>query len=100
MRVRFAPSPTGFLHVGNARSALANYLFARKHGATFLLRIDDTDTGRGKPEYEQGIPTDLTWLGLTWDESFRQSDRGALYDAAADKLRASGRLYPCFESEE
>jgi glutamyl-tRNA synthetase len=100
MRVRFAPSPTGFLHVGNARIAVANALFARKHGAIFLLRIDDTDTERSKPEYEQAIQTDLAWLGIAWDEFFRQSDRGSAYAAAADRLRASGRLYPCFESEE
>ena len=100
MRVRFAPSPTGYLHVGNARIALANYLFAKKHNAKFLLRVDDTDTERSKPEYEQGIFTDLAWLGITHDETFKQSDRNALYDAAAEKLRTSGRLYPCFESDE
>ncbi len=100
MRVRFAPSPTGYLHVGNARIALANALFARRHGRTFLLRIDDTDAERSRPEYEQAIEQDLRWLGIAWDESFRQSDRMALYDEAAEKLRAAGRLYPCFESEE
>ena len=100
MRVRFAPSPTGYLHVGNARIALANALFAQRHGATFLLRIDDTDAERSRADYEQAIEHDLRWLGIEWDESFRQSARIALYDAAADKLRASGRLYPCFESEE
>ena len=100
MRVRFAPSPTGYLHVGNARIALANALFARRHGATFLLRIDDTDGERSRPEYELAVEHDLHWLGIAWDESFRQSERLALYDAAADRLRASGRLYPCFESED
>ena len=100
MRVRFAPSPTGYLHVGNARIALANFLFAKKHDAKFLLRIDDTDTERSRPEYEHGIFTDLAWLGITHDETFKQSDRNALYEAAAEKLRASGRLYPCFESDE
>ncbi len=100
MRVRFAPSPTGYLHVGNARAALANALFARRHGATFLLRIDDTDVERSRPEFEQAIAHDLAWLGLTWDETFRQSTHIALYDSAAERLRASGRLYPCFESEE
>ncbi len=100
MRVRFAPSPTGYLHVGNARVALANALFARRHRAAFLLRIDDTDQERSRPEYEQAIQHDLRWLGLAWDESFRQSARLALYDAAADRLRGAGRLYPCFESEE
>jgi glutamyl-tRNA synthetase len=100
MRVRFAPSPTGYLHVGNARIALANYLFAKKHDAKFLLRIDDTDIERSKPEYEQNIFTDLTWLGITWDETFKQSDRTTSYEIAAEKLKASGRLYPCFESDE
>lgn len=99
-KVRFAPSPTGYLHVGNARIALANALFARKHRGVFQLRLDDTDQERSRPEYERGIEQDLAWLGIAWDEIFRQSDRAALYEAAADKLRASGRLYPCFESEE
>jgi glutamyl-tRNA synthetase len=98
--VRFAPSPTGLLHVGNCRPALLNWLFARKNGGRFLLRMDDTDTSRGTPEHEAAIRADLTWLGLDWDDSFRQSDRLPLYEAAAEKLKASGRLYPCFESEE
>ena len=100
MKLRFAPSPTGLLHVGNARVALANYLLARRHGGRFMLRIDDTDTERNKPEYEDAIRHDLRWLGLDWDEEARQSDRLARYAEAADKLRAMGRLYPCFESEE
>ena len=100
MRVRFAPSPTGYLHVGNARIALANALFAQRHNATFLLRIDDTDAERSRADYEQAIEHDLRWLGIAWDESFRQSARIVERDAAADRLRASGRLYPCFESEE
>ena len=100
MRVRFAPSPTGYLHVGNARIALANALFAQRHGATFLLRIDDTDAERSRADYEQAIEHDLRWLGIAWDESFRQSARIPLYDAAVARLRASSRLYPCFESEE
>ncbi len=100
MKVRFAPSPTGYLHVGNARVALANALFAKREGARFLLRLDDTDVVRSKPEYEDAIRTDLAWLGIEWDESFRQADRLAFYEAAAERLRASGRLYPCFESEE
>lgn len=98
-RVRFAPSPTGHLHVGNARIALANYLFARRHGGRFLLRLDDTDRERSRPEFADAIGQDLRWLGLDWDETFRQSERLARYEAAADRLRASGRLYPCFESE-
>ncbi|MBK1662044.1 glutamate--tRNA ligase [Paracraurococcus ruber] len=100
MKFRFAPSPTGFLHVGNARIALVNWLLARRLGGTLLLRLDDTDTERSKPEYAEAIGEDLRWLGLDWDESFRQSDRRALYDAAAARLKAAGRLYPCFESEE
>ncbi|MGC8475034.1 MAG: glutamate--tRNA ligase [Acetobacteraceae bacterium] len=98
-RVRFAPSPTGRLHVGNARIALANFLFARRHGGQFLLRLDDTDSQRSRPEFAAAIPQDLAWLGIGWDETFRQSDRLDVYAAAADRLRAAGRLYPCFESE-
>ena len=100
MRLRFAPSPTGLLHVGNARAALANYLLARRHGGHFTLRFDDTDAARNKPEHADTIAQDLAWLGLTWDDSFRQSDRLDRYEAAAERLRQSGRLYPCFESEE
>ncbi len=101
MKLRFAPSPTGYLHVGNARVALANWLVARRAGGSMLLRLDDTDAGRSKPEYAQGIEEDLRWLGLDWDGAVeRQSERGALYKAAAARLKASGRLYPCFESEE
>ncbi len=100
MKLRFAPSPTGLLHVGNARQAVANALFARRHKATFQLRIDDTDSMRSKEEHVEAIRHDLSWLGLEWQESFRQSDRLDAYAAAADRLRASGRLYPCFESEE
>ncbi len=75
MKVRFAPSPTGLLHVGNVRTALANYLHARRHGGHFLLRIDDTDTERNKPEYEDALQYDLRWLGIGWDSMFRQSER-------------------------
>jgi glutamyl-tRNA synthetase len=98
--VRFAPSPTGFLHVGNVRQALANYLFARRQGGRFILRIDDTDPERSKDEYADAIARDLQWLGLDWDDSFRQRDRIEHYEAAADRLKQSGRLYPCFESED
>jgi glutamyl-tRNA synthetase len=97
---RFAPSPTGRLHVGNIRTALHNFLFARKHGGRFLLRIDDTDTVRSTKEFEQAIRDDLTWLGLTWDNEVRQQDRIALYQKVAEALKASGALYPCFETEE
>jgi len=95
---RFAPSPTGYIHVGNLRTALMNYLIARKAGGTFILRIDDTDPVRSKEEYVDGIKQDLEWLGLHWDRIERQSDRMDRYDAAADKLREIGRFYEAFES--
>ena len=98
--VRFAPSPTGRLHVGNVRTALINWLFARGQQGKFILRIDDTDTERSTKAYEDGIRTDLTWLGLTWDDSFSQSDRFAEYDAAAETLRGMGLLYPCYETAD
>ncbi len=98
--VRFAPSPTGRLHVGNVRTALINWLFARGQQGKFILRIDDTDTERSTKAYEDGIRTDLTWLGLSWDDSFSQSDRFAEYDAAADTLRGMGLLYPCYETAD
>jgi len=98
--VRFAPSPTGRLHVGNVRTALVNWLFARGQGGTFILRIDDTDLERSTKENERVLKEDLTWLGLTWDDTFNQSDRFAVYDAAADQLRATGILYPCYETAE
>ncbi|MGH7152895.1 MAG: glutamate--tRNA ligase [Acetobacteraceae bacterium] len=97
--VRFAPSPTGLLHVGNARLALANFLFARRHGGRFILRIDDTDHERSKPELADAIIQDLHWLGIGWDESFHQSPRIEHYETAAELLKQAGRLYPCFESE-
>jgi glutamyl-tRNA synthetase len=99
-KVRFAPSPTGHLHVGNARVALANFLFARRLGGTFVLRIDDTDAERCRPEFVAAIEHDLRWLGIGWDDSFRQSTRLDRYAAAAKRLEASGRLYPCFEGED
>jgi glutamyl-tRNA synthetase len=98
--VRFAPSPTGLLHVGNIRAALFNWLFARRHDGRFILRLDDTDRQRSKPEYEAAIERDLSWLGLAWDMSERQSDRLAHYDAARDRLIAADRLYPCYETPE
>jgi glutamyl-tRNA synthetase len=100
MKLRFAPSPTGHLHVGNARIALANWLVARKLGAELVLRLDDTDTGRSRAEFAQAIEEDLRWLGLGWDHMFRQSDRLPLYAEAAERLKKSGHLYPCLESEE
>ncbi|MEL8056239.1 MAG: glutamate--tRNA ligase [Pseudomonadota bacterium] len=98
--VRFAPSPTGKLHVGNVRTALINWLFAKGQGGTFILRIDDTDTERSTAAYEEAIKEDLTWLGLTWGKTFKQSERFAEYDAAADKLRDMGLLYACYETGE
>ncbi|MCU0881870.1 MAG: glutamate--tRNA ligase [Hyphomonadaceae bacterium] len=100
MKVRFAPSPTGKLHVGNIRTALMNWLFVRKHGGKFLLRIDDTDHARSTKVFEEGIYADLAWLGLNWDETARQSDRDAIYQAAADRLKADGFLYPCYETSD
>lgn len=98
--VRFAPSPTGRLHVGNVRTALINWLFAKGLGGKFLLRIDDTDLERSTKEYEDGIKTDLTWLGLTWDDTFNQSARFAEYDAAVAKLKEMGLLYACYETPD
>ena len=95
---RFAPSPTGYLHIGNMRPALMNYLLSRKQGGTFILRIDDTDTERSREDYVFAIQEDLTWLGLNWDKVERQSDRLERYDASADKLRKMGILYECFET--
>ena len=95
---RFAPSPTGFLHIGNLRTALFNYLIARKNNGSFILRIDDTDPERSKQEYVDAIQQDLEWLGITWDRMERQSDRLDRYAAEADKLRGIGRFYECFET--
>lgn len=95
---RFAPSPTGFLHVGNLRTALFNHLIARKTGGTFILRIDDTDPERSKDSYVDAIKEDLDWLGLSWDRVERQSARMDLYAQAADDLRAMGRFYEAFET--
>lgn len=98
--VRFAPSPTGKLHVGNVRAALWNWLFARKEGGKFILRIDDTDQERSTKAYEDAIKADLGWLGLNFDETFNQSARFAEYDAAAEKLKAAGLLYACYETAD
>ena len=100
VKVRFAPSPTGRLHIGNIRPAVFNWLFARREGGTFLLRFDDTDLERSKEEYVAGIRDDLNWLGLTWDEEFRQSQRLAFYEAAEEKLKKAGRLYACYETAD
>ena len=104
-RVRFAPSPTGDLHVGNARTALFNWLYARRHGGRFILRIEDTDAARSHPEHEAGLIDDLRWLGLGWDEGieaegeagpYRQSERLPLYQERARGLVSRGLAYPCF----
>jgi glutamyl-tRNA synthetase len=98
--VRFAPSPTGYIHIGNARPALLNYLFTKKHHGEFILRFDDTDPARSKEEYARAIEVDLAWLGIVPDRLLYQSDRLELYAAAAKALRDSGRLYPCYETAE
>ena len=100
IKVRFAPSPTGNLHVGNLRTALVNYLFARKTGGQFMLRIDDTDTERSTTAFEASIRNDLIWMGMDWDVEDRQSERLARYDQALAQLRDAGRAYPCFETAE
>lgn len=98
--VRWAPSPTGRIHLGNARPALLNWFFARRTGGRYVLRMDDTDLARSTREFADGIEVDLAWLGVTPDLLVRQSERTALYDAARDKLIAAGRLYPAYETEE
>lgn len=97
---RFAPSPTGNLQLGNIRTALIAYFYARAAQGKFILRIDDTDLERSKAEYTENIKRDLTWLGLTWDEYYHQAGREKQYNEARDKLMASGRVYPCYETEE
>jgi nondiscriminating glutamyl-tRNA synthetase len=108
VRVRFAPSPTGYLHVGGARTAIFNYLFARHHGGTFILRIEDTDADRSTAESERSLLEDLRWLDLDWDEGpdvggphgpYRQSERMATYREIADRLIAGNHAYPCFCTE-
>ncbi len=98
--VRFAPSPTGLLHAGNARTAVLNYLFAKKNGGRFMLRIDDTDAERSTAEYDEGIRADLQWLGIVHEVFARQSEREASHLNAADRLRAAGLLYPCYETPD
>jgi nondiscriminating glutamyl-tRNA synthetase len=109
VRVRFAPSPTGSLHVGSARTALYNYLFARHHGGTLVLRIEDTDLKRSTTAHDSSIISDLDWLGLQADEGpdmggeygpYRQSERAGLYEAAVQRLLADGWAYPCFCPQE
>jgi glutamyl-tRNA synthetase len=98
--VRFAPSPTGRIHAGNIRTAMFNYLFARRAGGRLIFRLDDTDTERSTEEFARGIEEDLHWLGVEWAEKVRQSDRFGRYAEAVEKLKASGRLYPAYETPE
>ena len=100
MKCRFAPSPTGLLHVGNARSAVLNWAFAKKNNGSFILRIDDTDQTRSSKEFENKIKENLSWLGLDWNKTFNQSERTNLYNSNIEKLKNDGRLYPCFETAE
>ncbi len=98
--VRFAPSPTGRIHIGNARTALLNWLFAQKHGGNFILRFDDTDVARSTRAFADSIQVDLAWLGITPGIMVRQSERFALYHTATEKLKSAGLLYPCFETAD
>src|SRR5438067_2444982 len=109
VRVRFAPSPTGYVHVGNARTALFNWLFARHHGGALILRIEDTDIERSREQYEKQLIEDLRWFGLDWDEGpdvagtfgpYRQSERKGLYHGYASQLIEIGHAYYCFCSPE
>ena len=99
-KVRFAPSPTGHLHVGNLRTALVNFLYAKKAGGHFMLRIDDTDPQRSTEEFEASIRSDLNWLGISWDGEGRQSERLKKYRSALQTLIENGRAYPCYETQE
>jgi nondiscriminating glutamyl-tRNA synthetase len=109
IRVRFAPSPTGELHVGNARTALLNWLFARRWGGVFVLRIEDTDRIRTTDVFEENLLDDLRWLGIRWDEGpgaggaygpYHQSGRREIYSDCLRRLFAEGRVYPCYCTEE
>ena len=100
VKVRFAPSPTGWMHIGNTRTALFNYLWTQKMGGKLLLRIDDTDKLHSKKEYEEGIRDALTWLGIRWDEEARQSARFSRYDEVVGKLKQAGRIYACYDTPE
>ena len=97
---RFAPSPTGLLHIGSARSAVLNWAYINNKGGEFILRIDDTDIERSKPEFEEAIKEHLKWLGITWSKTFNQSDRKLIYQEKISKLKSSNRIYPCFERAE
>ena len=97
---RFAPSPSGLLHVGNVRTALLNYLVSKKDNGHFILRIDDTDTERSKDKFINNIKQDLNWLGLNYDECYQQSERIKLYDEAFELLKNKELVYPCFETPD
>ena len=108
IRVRFAPSPTGELHVGNARTALFNWLFARRHSGTFILRVEDTDQSRTTTAFEKNLLEELGWLGIDWDEGpgvggahgpYRQTERLDIYRGCLDRLIADGKVYPCYCTE-
>ena len=98
--VRFAPSPTGRIHIGNARTAVFNWLFALKHAGRFVLRFDDTDRDRSTVAFERAIASDLAWLGIVPDLTVRQSERFDLYAQATERLKESSRLYPCYETQQ
>ena len=100
MKCRFAPSPTGKIHIGNARSAILNWVFCKKNNGEFVLRIDDTDVSRSSKEFEEQIKNDLKWLGLNWSYTFNQSARSDIYNEKIQLLKDNNRLYPCFETEE
>lgn len=100
IKFRFAPSPTGKVHIGNIRTAIITWLAARSMGGEFMLRIDDTDSERSKDEYTELLKTDLTWLGLDWDDYAHQRDRWDRYNELIQKLKDDGRLYPCYETSE
>ncbi|HEX9259551.1 MAG TPA: glutamate--tRNA ligase family protein, partial [Acidimicrobiales bacterium] len=95
LRLRFAPSPTGYFHVGGARTALYNHILARRDGGAFVLRIEDTDAERNQPEWTEGIQRALRWIGIDWDELYFQSERAELYARAAERLVAGGQAYYC-----
>ena len=100
MITRFAPSPSGLIHAGNARSAILNWVYSKKHNGKFILRIDDTDISKSKKEFEIAIKEDLKWLGLKWKKSFNQSERTDIYNDKIEILKSKKRLYPCFETTE
>ena len=97
---RFAPSPTGLLHIGNARSAALNWAHIKSKSGELILRIDDTDTERSKKKYEEAIKNDLEWLGITWSKTFNQSNRKEIYQNKIEELKQKKKIYPCFETPE